>query len=340
MSTWQEDFKTAVKKKETLEELLDFKIDDCDYSFFIPRNFLKKIKAAGPDSPLWKQFIPTNKENHSTGLADPIGDQKFLVTKNIIHRYKNRALFIPTINCPITCRYCFRKNELDTNDIFKSDYENSWNYLKNNPQIEEIILTGGDPLILSNEKLLELALRIHETGNIKFLRFHSRTPIILPNRIDPDFIDVIKTLAKKFEQITFMIHVNHADEIDSEVIEGILKLKQTSIMLFSQTVLLKEINDDETCLKNLFLKLGKLGVIPYYLHHPDNAKGTDHFKITLTEGRKVYAKLRNILPGWLIPQYIFDIPNGEGKVSAFNPESFDFSGKLINLKSELTNFQE
>jgi lysine 2,3-aminomutase len=334
--TWQDEFISAIKNETDLELFLDKKIPKTNFSLFIPQKFLNKIKLAGPTSPLWKQFIPSLEENNSSGLKDPIGDQKYLVTKNLIHRYHNRALFIPTINCPVSCRYCFRKNELEDNSVFSADIDSSINYLNSHPEIEEIIFTGGDPLILSDEKILFFANKFSQIPHIKFLRFHSRTPIILPSRIDEKFIVTLNEIKKKFSQVSLMIHVNHEDEIDQEVTEAILQLLQAKILLFSQTVLLKDINDNKLDLRNLFLKLGTLGVIPYYLHHPDQAYATDHFQLSLVDGRKIYSDLRNMLPGWLLPKYIIDIPGGDGKVPAFNPESFEFSGKLINLRNEFT----
>jgi lysine 2,3-aminomutase len=137
-----------------------------------------------------------------------------------------------------------------------------------------------------------------------------------------------------------MIHVNHADEIDSNVEESLVKLKTTGINIFSQTVLLKDINDTKKSLIDLFLKLGEIGIIPYYLHHPDQTTGTKHFQLKLESGRKIYRSLQNDLPGWLIPKYIYDIPNGEGKTSAFNPESDQFSGSMISMNGLKIKIEE
>jgi lysine 2,3-aminomutase len=340
MNLWQEDFKTAIKSTAELENFLDNPIPQTSYSLFIPKKFLTKIKKAGPHSPLWKQFIPSANEESKLGMIDPIGDQNFLVTKNLIHRYQNRALFIPTTNCPIACRYCFRKNELSDQNVFKSELQESLTYLKNHPEINEIIFTGGDPFILSDEKLLDYAIEFSKISTIHFLRFHTRTPVILPNRINDSFIANLLEIKKYFKQVTIMIHTNHADELDEEVTEALIKLKDAHIMLFSQTVLLKDVNDHENVLTELFLKLGTLGIVPYYLHHPDRARGTTHFQLPLEIGRQIYSKLRNNLSGWLIPQYIIDIPKGEGKVSAFNPEEFKFSGKLINKSGKIINIED
>ena len=336
MNSWQEDFKSAIKNHHDLELFLDTKIPHTNFKSFLPIPFLNKIKKSGPDSPLWKQFIPSDSENSSSGLKDPIGDQKYLVTKNLIHRYENRALLIPTTICPVSCRYCFRKNELEASDaVFKADLQNSLAYLKAHPEINEVILTGGDPLILSNEKLHEIILELKAIPSIKFLRIHTRTPIILPNRIDSGLIEVLNLAKTYFSQVALMIHTNHVDEIDLAVESAIKNLKAAEILLFSQTVLLKNINLNTTDLINLFTKLTTLGVIPYYLHHPDQALGTEHFQMSLEEGRTIYAQLRKKLSGWMIPEYIIDIPEGHGKVSAFNPEGIKFNGELLDINGKM-----
>jgi lysine 2,3-aminomutase len=332
--TWQEELKTAYRNVEELSNVLDVTIAKNNYPLFIPKNFLEKIKSKGPRSAIYKQFIPSTEENKGPGMLDPIGDQKFQVTKNLIHRYHNRALFLPTTFCPVICRYCFRKNELYDQNVFKADLESSLTYLKNHPEIEEIIFTGGDPFILADSKLLEYAQEFSKIKSIKFLRFHTRTPIVLPSRMTPELISILNEMRSLFSQVSIMIHTNHGEELDDEVKESLLMLKKTNCLLFSQTVLLKDINDHEQTLSDLFHTLGNLGIIPYYLHHPDQALGTKHFQLELERGRMIYSKLRNMLPGWLIPQYIFDIPGGGGKVQAFNPERFNFDGKMINIHGE------
>ncbi len=340
MNNWQTEYKNAIKNVSELEAFLGLQLPQLDYPIFLPRNFLLKIKNAGVNSPLYKQFIPDINESIQSGLVDPIGDQRFLVTKNLIHRYRNRALFIPTTNCPVICRYCFRKNELNNPDVFGNDLASTIDYLTHHPEINELIFTGGDPFILSDEKLYQYSSQFSKIKSIKFLRFHTRTPIILPERIDNDFLMTMKKIKEIFTQVNIMIHVNHVDEIDLKVEESLSKLKTIGVNIFSQTVLLKGVNDKNSSLINLFSKLGEIGIIPYYLHHPDSAMGTKHFQLKLEEGRKIYRSLQNDLPGWLIPKYIYDIPKGEGKISAFNPESDHFGGTLISMSGTEIKIEE
>lgn len=329
--SWQEEFRDALKNQNDLQTFFGVDFPQVNYPVFIPRKFAKKIKEYGVDSPLWKQFLPSENENDLKGRLDPIGDKIHAKGNQIIHRYQNRVLFTPTTVCPIVCRYCFRKNELAQKDeIFDQNFEAAKLYLKNNPDINEVIFTGGDPLILSNEKLANFLQDFSEIESIKYVRFHSRTPIILPSRIDEGFIDIMISAKHLFKRSMLMIHVNHLAEIDEEVEAAINRLSENGIELFSQTVLLKGVNDQNELLEILFNKLSELKVTPYYLHHPDEAKGAMHFGMTLEEGRRVVHPLHSKLSGWATPKYVIDIPGGEGKISALNPEDFTFKGELLS----------
>ena len=333
---WTLEFKNALKSKKDLEEFFSAPFPEVNYPIFLPRSFATHIIKAGPDSPLWKQFLPHIEENNTAlGRLDPIGDKIHAKGNQLIHRYKNRVLFTPTTVCPVLCRYCFRKNELSSKDeIFDPKFKEALEYLRTNPEINEVILTGGDPLIISNEKLLNFMQEFSKISSIKYFRMHSRTPIILPSRIDEGFIEIMNLSKKLFKRSMLMIHINHVSELNDEVISAIKKLTDNGVELFSQSVLLKGVNDSTQALYDLFFALSDLKIKPYYLHHSDQAQGAMHFYLDLEVGRRIFAPLHNLLPGWSLPQYIIDIPGGEGKVSAFNPESFSFSGYLINKDSK------
>lgn len=330
--SWQSEFRDALRSNDDLKSFFEINFPKTNYPIFIPKSFAYKIKNHGKNSPLWNQFLPHQEEdNCQTGRYDPIGDITHSKGNQLIHRYQNRVLFTPTTVCPILCRYCFRKNELaDKNDLFDQNFDEAKNYLRTNPEINEVIFSGGDPLILSNEKLADFIQDFSEIENIKYIRFHSRTPVILPSRIDEGFIAVMNSAKVIFKRSMLMIHINHADELDSEVLQAISALTDAGIEVFSQTVLLRGINDETTILAELFTRLAEIKVRPYYLHHPDEALGAMHFYMNLETGRKIVQPLHNLLPGWALPLYVIDIPGGEGKISALNPESFDFSGTLLN----------
>ncbi len=337
--SWQKEFAHSIKSVEEASIFFDYSFPETNYPLFIPLNFAEKIKSAGPNSPLWKQFLPVEHEksyiSNQLGLYDPIGDKIHSKGGQVIHRYKNRILFTPTTVCPIACRYCFRKNELPVKDeIFTPDFDQTLKYLTENTEVNEVIFSGGDPLILSNEKIDYYLEAFSKIKTIKYIRFHTRTPIILPSRVDQGLVLILKKFSSLFHRLIVMIHVNHRDEIDPEVEKSLKSLIDSRIDLFSQTVLLKNINDNTKVLSDLFTKLIDLKISPYYLHHPDLVLGAMHFYLSLEEGRKIFAPLHNFLPGWAIPQYVIDIPGGEGKIPAFNPESFEFSGHLINRFGE------
>lgn len=334
--SWTHEFKSALKSREDISNFFEVDFPEVNYPIFIPIIFASKIIQAGPNSPLWKQFLPHVEENNvDHGRLDPIGDKVHAKNNQLIHRYENRALFTPTTVCPVLCRYCFRKNELASSDeIFDQKFQEAKTYLQNNPEVNEVIFTGGDPLILSNEKIAFYLQEFAEIESIKYVRFHSRTPIILPSRIDEGLLAVLESAKHLFKRSMLMIHVNHESELTEDVIEALTKLNEYGIEVFSQTVLLKGVNDSTEDLYKLFTTLADHKVRPYYLHHPDEARGAMHFHLTLEEGRKIFAPLHNRLPGWALPQYIIDIPGGEGKIPAFNPENFEFSGELINRFGE------
>ncbi len=332
--SWQEEIKTAIRSDKELASYLDRETIETSFNTFIPLSFLERIKNSDV---LKKQFFPNEKENaffQSTGLVDPIGDQKHQKTPNLIHRYSSRALFIPTSFCPIHCRYCFRRNELNENFFSLQDFEQTLEYLREHPEIHEIIFTGGDPLILSNERLEYYFQEFSKIESLKYLRIHTRMPIVLPQRLDKEFITIWKNYSQKFSRMVFVLHVNHKEEFSPEVDESLRKFGH----FLTQTVLLKEVNDDSSTLCDLFEHIAKLGGNPYYLHHPDKVAGAMHFYLDIEQGRKIYSELRQKLPGWSIPHYVVDIPSGEGKTLAYNSESFKFSGKLMNKEGNLTNY--
>lgn len=348
---WTSEFSLAFRNVRDLYHFLDWKLSPVlekvsdTYPVFVPRSLASRIKDQGPEGVLAREFLPHELELDpgfvKAGLEDPIGDKEYFKAPQLIHRYKNRALFTPTSICPVHCRYCFRKNELNAADeLFQKDFEKTLSYLKEHSEITEIIFTGGDPFTLSNERLIKCLTAFSEISSIKDIRFHTRYPVILPERFDNNLLNLLSSFKKSFRTISIAVHVNHIDEIDEAVRTGIKKLSETGVQLLSQTVLLKDINDTKETLLALFNELISLKVRPYYLHHPDQVKGGLHFYLPLKYGRELYQTLREELPGWAIPHYVIDVPGGHGKVSAFNPESSSYSGKLLTRYGELVEVKE
>ena len=333
--SWKNNFREAFKDSTSLFRFLEWETSSFEevekqFPLFIPLNLAKKIKLQGPNGVLAREFLPDFKELNIVGMTDPIGDKEYSVAPQLIHRYSSRALFTPTSICPVHCRYCFRRNELSPQEeLFSADFQKTLQYLKSHPEISEIIFTGGDPLTLSNEKIHSYLKAFAEIQSIRDIRFHTRYPVILPERLDEELAKILNEFSKKFRTLSMAIHANHVEEFDELSVKKIFEFSKINIQLLSQTVLLKGVNDNVEDLYNLINLFLELKIRPYYLHHPDQVKGGLHFYLSLEEGRSLFGQLRSRLPGWAIPQYVIDIPGGFGKVGAFNPETISFSGQLL-----------
>ncbi|MCO4793629.1 MAG: KamA family radical SAM protein [Bacteriovoracaceae bacterium] len=336
---WQDQMAKAIRSTEELSRYFDYEFEQTPFPILLPLKLAAKIKQLGITSALGKQFLPSKEETISDGHVDPIGDHEYSPINGLVHRYGNRALYFPTSACPVICRYCFRKNELvDNKELFQNQKEEIKNYLDQHQEINEIILSGGDPLSLSNKKLRQEITFIGEFPSVKFLRFHTRFPAIMPDRIDDSFLKVLSFAKEHFKVINFVVHLNHPDEIDETLLTKLKKIKSLGIEVLTQTVLLKGINDDSNVLESLFLELASNGIRPYYLHHPDQVKGGLHFGLSLERGREIYNSFRQNLPGWAIPEYVVDLPGGKGKVPVFNSEKIEYSGRLIDRFGQLQDY--
>lgn len=348
---WTSEFKSSFRNLKDLYTFLGWdaspelqKVADT-YSVFVPRRIAAKMKSEGAEGIFARQFLPAELEVDADlnlkGFEDPIGDKEYFKAPQLIHRYPSRVLFAPTTVCPVHCRYCFRKNELNAQDeIFQNDFAETLRYLREHSEISEVIFTGGDPFTLSNEKLAAYLQAFSELSSIKDIRFHTRYPVILPERFDPELISILGKFAVRFRTLTIAIHANHAQEFDTEADLAVKKLSATGAQLLSQTVLLKGINDSESALSDLIQKFLDLKIRPYYLHHPDRVKGGMHFYLPLEKGRMVYQQLRKSVPGWALPHYVIDVPGGHGKVQAYNPETTKFSGHLLSRDGQTVTVQE
>jgi lysine 2,3-aminomutase len=335
-ASWQLELKNAFRDSQSLRSFLGFDFAhniEANYPLLIPRELAHAIKQQGPEGVLARQFLPHADELSENGLIDPIGDASYSKTSQLIHRYDNRALLIPTTVCPVHCRYCFRKNELQS-DMFSNDVEATLNYLSAHPEIEEVIFTGGDPLMLSDEKLANWLTLLSAIPSLKFVRFHTRFPVILPERFTPELQTLLEGFHDRF-QILLVVHTNHADEWSELATATIKSFRPKGVRWLSQSVLLKDVNNSVADLSALFRKLASLNIEAYYLHHPDQVRGAMHFWLSLEEGRNIWGQLHTQLPGWMLPQYVIDIPGGHGKVSAFNPEGHHFSGSLLSRSGQL-----
>jgi lysine 2,3-aminomutase len=268
-----------------------------------------------PDDAVARQYIPDVREAVILPGedADPIGDFAHSPVKGIVHRYPDRVLFKVTNTCAIYCRFCFRKEMVGKGDGILSPFEigDAMEYIRSNPQIREVIFSGGDPLTLSNRRIAQLLEVLADIPHIELIRFHTRAPIVSPDRVDDEFISLLQSQKKA---VYVLLHVNHAQEINEAVEKVLFKLSRSGAVVLSQSVLLKGINDNAQTLETLFRKLLAHRVKPYYLHHPDLAPGTSHFRLSIKQGQEIMKQLRGRVTGLAYPTYVLDIPGGHGKM--------------------------
>ncbi|KAF0222239.1 MAG: lysine 2 [Rhodospirillaceae bacterium] len=274
------------------------------------------IDATDAADPIARQYVPSAAELRIAPeeRADPIGDDAFSPVKGVVHRYPDRALLKPILVCPVYCRFCFRREAVGDADgtLSAAELDAAVAYLAGQPDLREIIVTGGDPLMLTVPRLADLVARIARLPHIEVLRFHSRVPVADPERVSAAMASALKsteTLA-----VWVSVHVNHPREISAPARTALRRLADAGVPLISQSVLLKGVNDDPAVLEELFRALIRNRVRPYYLHHPDLTRGTSHFRPSLAEGQAIMRALRGRLSGIAQPTYVLDIPGGAGKV--------------------------
>ncbi|MFZ2189489.1 MAG: KamA family radical SAM protein [Candidatus Magasanikiibacteriota bacterium] len=321
MQQWQKDLansitsvsKLAKKLKLEGKELQDMLLAEKKFGLLITPIYLRLLKKEKTRGSIHKQLIPTIQELNITSeeLADPIGDDDFSPLKGLTHRYPDRALIWPTSNCAIHCRFCFRKRIVGNAwALSDNEIKQIIKYLKIHQEIQEIIFSGGDPFMLNDQQLMAWLKEINKIKHIKRIRFHTRLFSALPNRFSLKFFKKIQ-LGKP---IFIVLHINHPTEITPEFLKAVKQARQAGILLFSQSVLLKGVNDDVKTLKELFNTLLNIGVTPYYLHQTDKVYGTSHLRVELKDGIKLMRQLQGNISGLAIPKYMIEIPKGLGKV--------------------------
>lgn len=268
----------------------------------VPRGFVARMRTGDPYDPLLLQVLPLSNELDPTRgfTADPVGERQVMVAAGLLHKYAGRALLITTGACAIHCRYCFRR-EFPYGDFKGGNWNDALAYLARNTNINEIILSGGDPLTLSNRRLHTLISKLSSITHLEHLRIHTRQPIVLPERIEPDLIALLTS--SRFKPI-IVLHANHPNEIDATVSTALHQLNTAGIVLFNQTVLLKGINDSADILIKLSQTLFRNRVIPYYLHLLDKVRGTDHLLVDAPVATDIIRTMRHQLPGYLVPRLV------------------------------------
>jgi lysine 2,3-aminomutase len=279
-----------------------------------------------------QQFVPNVAELNNTqqDLTDPIGDSAHMVVPGLIHRYPDRCLLQPVTVCPVYCRFCFRREVVGQGrpSLNSQQLQDCYNYIQQHPEIWEVILSGGDPLILKPKQLQQIIANLDKIKHVEIIRIHTRVPMLDPKRVD----DALLSVLTQRQPIYVILHINHPEEFTAAAIDAINKLVNSGIVLLGQTVLLKGINDNVATLGQLMRNMVKHRIKPYYLHHSDLAVGTNHFRTTIAHGQELMASLRGNYSGLCQPQYVLDIPGGAGK-SPIGPNYLckdDHSYKVTN----------
>lgn len=282
------------------------------YAIAIPPALAALITT--PDDPIGRQFIPDPAERITAPheSADPIADEALSPVPGIVHRYPDRALLKPLLACPVYCRFCFRREQVgpDGGLLSEAQLEAAYAYLRSQPQIREVILTGGDPLILSPRRLSRILNALSCIPHIELLRIHTRAPVADPALVTDELAAALDIQTPLF----IALHANHARELTPAVGEALEKLQRRRIPILGQSVLLAGVNDSETALGELFRAMLRLRIKPYYLHQLDAAPGTARFHVPPERGREILRNLRGRISGTALPTYIFDQPGGLGKI--------------------------
>jgi lysine 2,3-aminomutase len=284
------------------------------FAIAITPEMVSLIDPSDPDDPIARQFVPSAAElvTSPEERPDPIGDRRFSPVKGIVHRYPDRVLLKPTHVCPVYCRFCFRREQVGPEGETLSDAELAMalDYIRARAEIWEVIVTGGDPFLLSPRRIAAITRALDAIPHLGVLRFHTRVPIVAPGRVTSGLVAALR--AEK--PVYVSVHANHPRELTPAARTACGRLADAGIPLLGQSVLLRGVNDDVATLTALFRGLVAMRVRPYYLHHPDPAPGTASFRPSLAEGQALVRRLRGRISGLCQPVYVLDVPGGHGKV--------------------------
>lgn len=319
-SVWQRALASAVRDPFELIRLLELAGQGAEVSLeaarqfrlLAPHSYVRRMQKGDWHDPLLRQVLPLSAEMQLTQgfVSDPVGDHEAMVTEGVLHKYQGRVLLVATGACAIHCRYCFRRHfPYSEANPARDHWQDALDYIASHPEITEVLLSGGDPLTLSDERLSSLCERIAAIEHVQRIRFHTRLPIVLPERIDERLLTWLSRLNK---QVIMVIHANHAHEFnDAEVQAGLKALCEVGVLLLNQSVLLRGVNDSVPALAALSEALVAAKVIPYYLHILDRVQGAAHFEVPEAEAKALVAALRLQVPGYMVPQLVREVA-GEG----------------------------
>lgn len=320
MPSWQKELANAVKNPLQLLQLLEIEPERANLSeaarknfpMLVPLPFIKKMKKGDILDPLLQQVLPIEKEDRRIeGYSlDPLGEHQNGI-QGVLHKYKSRVLLILKTGCAVNCRYCFRRHfPYQDNNLNKQQFVEVLNYLKQHPEVNEVILSGGDPLMSKDEFLQFIVSELEQLPQLKRLRFHTRLPVVIPQRITSELCTLLKNSSLK---VIFVLHINHANEIDEVFTESMKKLHQAGIQLLNQSVLLKGVNDNCQALVALSEALSQAHILPYYLFLLDKVQGAQHFDLETKQAQFLIKQITAELPGYLVPKLSREIAGEKSK---------------------------
>lgn len=325
-ASWQDQIADAFTDRSELLTFLgltDQQIGDDDtgaeeaaarFRLLVPRSFAGRMRRADPIDPLLLQVLATGLETADVPdyIADPLGECRAMALPGLLHKYEGRALLIATSVCAVHCRYCFRQHfPYERNVLSSQALQSVVTYLTSDASIHEIILSGGDPLALDDDKLGHIIRALATVPQLVRLRLHTRLPIVIPDRATDN---LVRTITHTHLQPIVVVHCNHPNEIDGDVAQALSRLADAGVILLNQSVLLKHVNDSAPILAELSYKLIALRVVPYYLHLLDPVRGAAHFEVSRAEAVRLESSLRAMLPGYLVPRFVSEEPGRSAKV--------------------------
>jgi len=318
---WQREMADAVRDPAELLALLELdprwlepaRRAAATFPLRVPRPFLARMRKGDPTDPLLRQVLPLADEltQRMGYVTDPVGDMASRAAQGVLHKYQGRALLITTGACGVHCRYCFRRHFPYADETARSgEWQAALDYLRAEASIEEVILSGGDPLALGDERLAGLVAALESIPHVKRLRIHTRQPVVLPSRVNGELLNWLDRCRL---QKLVVLHVNHAQELDTAVLAACSKLRRAGAILLNQSVLLRGVNDSVDSLRELSEALLVAGVLPYYLNMLDPVAGSAHFDVPEAEALALMDALRASLPGYLVPRLVREVPGAPAK---------------------------
>ena len=336
MEKWRKSLENSLTDPQELADHFDFDIAPladvaARYPMRITPYYLGLIREAG--DPLWRQCVPDLKELADGNLApDPLNEEGLSPVPGLIHRYPDRVVFLVSSVCAVYCRFCMRKRQVGCahDAVTGGARAAAISYIERTPAVRDVILSGGDPLLLDDHELEDILSRLHKIPHVEMIRIGTRVPVTLPERITPGLCRLLKS----FHPLYVNTHFNHPWEITDQSARACARLADSGIPLGNQTVLLKGVNDEPGVMKELMQKLLSTRVRPYYIHQMDLVRGTGHFRTNVRRGLRIMEELRGHTSGMATPYYVIDAPGGKGKVPVL-PDCVEFGEKTLTLRNYL-----